>query len=353
MSSRLTTGELSALEYDLRDEAAVVRFFAGSPGGQQCVAELEVNFVEISFYAKRHLRKKPPLLECGISITAGAVERFLIPTGRNRTAGNGSIAVKYIDVSKPIKDEEVEKYERVGIRLPTGAFTYAFFESQYLKLAEDPRRGALFLIDPSMIVVQHAMSDEQKREFQTFGGKKVLYFDVLDAPNLQERHQEIKRCKERGDEQRKRYEEADKQWEEEMAERLRLKAEEEASKPKLSKKAKQKAKQAEKKGQSKAAPPEISAEACSRDDLDRQEEAEQERLHKQRQAESRARAEEDLRTEKEAEAHRKKLEAAEAKRLAEQEAAEEASRMSRLKGLLQKIQSSLGNARAEGYPSDN
>jgi len=352
MTSRLTTGELSALEYDLRDEAAVVRFFAGS---QQCVAELQVSFVEISFYAKQHLRKKPSLLECGISIAAGAVEKFLIPTGRNRTAGNGSIAVKYIDVSKPIKDEEVEKYERVGIRLPTGAFTYAFFESQYLKHAEDPRRGALFLIDPSMIVVQHAMSDEQKQDFQTFGGKKVLYFDVLDAPNLQERHQEIKRCKERGDEQRKRHEEADKQWEDEMAERLKLKAEEEASKPKLSKKAKQKAKQAEKKGQSKAVFPETSAEARSQEELDRQEEAkeaEQERLHKQRQAESRARAEEDLRSEKEAEAHRKKLEAAEAKRIAEKEAAEEASRMSRLKGLLQKLQSSLSSASAEGYPSD-
>ncbi|CAE8650974.1 unnamed protein product, partial [Polarella glacialis] len=236
-ASKVTTSELSALEYDITDSAARVRFLQDREGGGQriCVAELKVNFVDISFYAKQHLQKQPTLLECGIVICGPMVQTFLIPTGRSRMAGNGSVAVKYYDASKPIHEEDIEKYERVGIRLPSGVFTYAFFEAPYLARAEDPRRGALFLIDPSMIVVQYAMADEQKQEFQTFGGKKVLYFDVLDAPNLKERKEEIKRCKEKGDQQRIRHEEADKKWEDEMAERLRLQTLE-GEKPKISKK---------------------------------------------------------------------------------------------------------------------
>merc|ERR1719253_2582120 len=95
-----------------------------------------------------------------------------------------------------------------------------------------------------MIVLQLPMTDAQKSEFQTFGGKKVLYFDVLDAPNLQERKEEIKRCRQRGDNQRRQHEEADKRWEAEMEERLAKKAVEDEAKPKLSKKAKQKARRA-------------------------------------------------------------------------------------------------------------
>merc|ERR1719162_1958921 len=99
-----------------------------------------------------------------------------------------------------------------------------------------------------MIVLQQPMTDDQKKEFETYGGKKVLYFDVLGAPNLQERREEIKRCRMRGEIRRMQYEEADRKWEEEMAERLEKLRLEDAEKPKLSKKAKQKARQAEKKG---------------------------------------------------------------------------------------------------------
>lgn len=325
------SSELSLLEYDISDDWVVVRFLKDAPGsGLEIAAELKVECVNISFYAKQHLQKKPPLLECGVVINDDVVDKFLIPTGRTRMAGNGSIAVKYYDVTKPIKDEEIEKYERVGIRLPTGVFTYAFFESQYLARSEDPRRGALFLIDPSMIVVQYPMTKGQKKDFQTFGGKKVLYFDVLDAPNLQERKEEIKRCRMRGDEQRRRYEEADKKWEEEMDERLTKKAIEDQDKPKLSKKAKQKARQAEKKGQKGPVKTQETEDAFE----DTTEvEAEEERLHKLKQAESRAKAEEDTRLEREQETVRKKLEAAEVKR--------QAKAMRRVKNLLQKVQSSL------------
>merc|ERR1719231_2063735 len=138
-------------------------------------------------------------------------------------AGNGSVAVKYIDLAKPTQEDEVEKYERVGIRPPDGVFTYAFFEATYLARSEDPRRGALFLIDPSMIVLQQPMTDDQKKEFETFGGRKVLYFDVLGAPNLQERREEIKRCRMRGEIRRMQFEEEDRKWEEEMKQRLALK----------------------------------------------------------------------------------------------------------------------------------
>jgi len=207
-----------------------------------------------------------------------------------------------------------------------------FFEAQYLARAEDPRRGALFLIDPSMIVVQYPMTRDQQQEFQTFGGKKVLYFDVLDTPNLQERKEEIRRCRMRGDEQRRKYEEADRKWEAEMQERLTRRVKEEAEKPKLSKKAKQKQRQAEKKGSRNGQNAGSSEDTC-----EAQAEAEEERLHKMKQAESRAKAEESLRQEREQEVARKKLEAAEAKRQAEVEAA----RMHRIKTLLQKVQSSL------------
>ncbi|CAE8722935.1 unnamed protein product, partial [Polarella glacialis] len=131
-ASKVTTSELSALEYDITDSAARVRFLQDREGGGQriCVAEMKVNFVDISFYAKQHLQKQPTLLECGIVICGPMVQTFLIPTGRSRMAGNGSVAVKYYDASKPIHEEDIEKYERVGIRLPSGVFTYAFFESQ-------------------------------------------------------------------------------------------------------------------------------------------------------------------------------------------------------------------------------
>jgi len=344
-ASKVTTSELSALEYDITDSAARVRFLQDREGGGQriCVAEMKVNFVDISFYAKQHLQKQPTLLECGIVICGPMVQTFLIPTGRSRMAGNGSVAVKYYDASKPIHEEDIEKYERVGIRLPSGVFTYAFFEAPYLARAEDPRRGALFLIDPSMIVVQYAMADEQKQEFQTFGGKKVLYFDVLDAPNLKERKEEIKRCKEKGDQQRIRHEEADKKWEDEMAERLRLQTLE-GEKPKISKKAKQKAKQGGKKGPERSscsiAGPSEASESIS--EVQGVDEASEERQHKLRQAERKTRAEEEIREEKEEEAQKKKLEAAEVKRVAE----EEASRMLRVKSLLQKVQCSLGKSEA-------
>mmetsp|Transcript_8779 Transcript_8779/g.16035 ORF Transcript_8779/g.16035 Transcript_8779/m.16035 type:complete len:191 (+) Transcript_8779:26-598(+) len=175
--SRLTANELCAIEYEFSEESAIITFVQDivnpvDPRGKCSVAELEVPWVDISFYAKQQLMKKPALEECGISIDCGAVERFLIPTIRTRTAGNGSIAVKCIDVSQPVCRDEGEAYERVGIRLPSGAFTYAFFDSQYLARAEDPRRGALFLIDPNMILCQNAMTETQKQEFQTYGGKK-------------------------------------------------------------------------------------------------------------------------------------------------------------------------------------
>merc|ERR1719162_2978241 len=99
------------------------------------------------------------------------------------------------------------------------------------------------------------MTDLQKKEFQTFGGRKVLYFDVLDVPNLQERGEEIKRCRMRGHQQKKLYEEADRKWEDEMEERLQQKAIEDWEKPKLSKKAKQKARQAAKSGKKGSAEP--------------------------------------------------------------------------------------------------
>eukprot|EP00441_Pelagodinium_beii_P009806 CAMPEP_0197702262 /NCGR_PEP_ID=MMETSP1338-20131121/124279_1 /TAXON_ID=43686 ORGANISM="Pelagodinium beii, Strain RCC1491" /NCGR_SAMPLE_ID=MMETSP1338 /ASSEMBLY_ACC=CAM_ASM_000754 /LENGTH=350 /DNA_ID=CAMNT_0043286071 /DNA_START=58 /DNA_END=1106 /DNA_ORIENTATION=+ len=342
---RFTTDELSAVQYELRDDEVVVYFYQdgksimGAPI-KRCVAELKVVLVEISFYAKQHLQKKPPLLECGVNIVDGHVDKFLIPTERRRTAGNGSIAVKYYDVTKAISEDEVEPYERVGIRLPTGVFTYAFFECQYLARAEDPRRGALFLINPAMIVVQQTMTNSQKKEFQTFGGSKVLYFDVLDEPNLQERDQEMKLCRIRRDEQKKRYEEADKKWEEEMEQRLVSKAVEDAAKPKQSKKAKQKARQAAKNGKPAAQEVEFAGEVKT--EAEAEDLAEQERLHKQRQAEKRAKVEEELKLVREAEAHRKKLEAAEAKRAAEAES----SRMSRIKNLLQKVQSSMSRSEA-------
>jgi len=241
-------------------------------------------------------------------------------------AGNGSIAVKYLDLAKPAPEDEVEKYERVGIRPPDGVFTYAFFEATYLARSEDPRRGALFLIDPSMIVLQQPMTDQQKKEFETFGGRKVLYFDVLGAPNLQERREEIKRCRMRGEIRRMQYEEADKKWEDEMQERLAKKEVEDSEKPKLSKKAKQKARQAAKTGKQ---PPQ--------NETDKEREAEAERLHKQKQAESRAKKEEDERVERENKANMKKSELAEAKRQAEAEAA----KMSTVKKLLQKLDQSL------------
>ncbi|CAE7365149.1 PIP5K3 [Symbiodinium pilosum] len=281
------------------------------PRGKCFVAELEVPWVEMSFYAKQQLQKKPPLEECGVVIDCGGVERFFIPTIRTRTAGNGSVAVKCIDIASPMSHDEGEAYERVGIRLPTGAFTYAFFESQYLARAEDPRRGALFLIDPNMILCQNAMTEAQKQEFQTYGGKKVLYFDVLDDPNIKERRAEIQRCREKGDEQRRRYEEADRKWEEEREQRI-LQAQLDAAKPKLSKKAKQKARQALKKG-TKSGQPEEQKEGADRaeDELNPDEESEQERLHTQRQAERRAKLLEDLKQEKEQDSQRKKLEMAE------------------------------------------
>lgn len=326
---QLGTIDPDGLEYDCTDDGVCVRFLKDG----RTVATLQVNFVDISFYAKQHLLREPPFLECGCIICSdGSVERFLIPTGRTRTAGNGSIAVKYYDASKPIKDEHIEQYERVGIRPPTGIFTYAFFEAPYLARSEDPRRGALFLIDPRMIILQYPMTDFQKKEFQTFGGKKVLYFDVLDAPNLQEREEEIKRCRMRGDEQKKQYEEADRKWEDEMEDRMKQKELEDIEKPKLSKKAKQKARQAAKtcnKGYPPVEDEEVVADAVA--------EAEGERLHKQKQAECRAKAEEDARREKEQEADLKKKEAAEVKRLH----GEEEARMKRVKNLLQKVQSSL------------
>lgn len=330
----MSTMELAAIEYDIAEDAASVAFFRDASNfKRELVASIRIEFVDISFYAKQHLQKKPPLLECGVVIVGTRIDKFLIPTGRTRMAGNGSVAVKYYDVSKPIKEQEIEKYERVGIRLPTGVFTYAFFEAQYLARSEDPRRGALFLIDPRMIVVSYPMTKCQKKEFQTFGGKKVLYFDVLDAPNLQERKEEIRRCRQRGDEQKRIYEEADRKWEEEMQERLARKAIEDSEKPKLSKKAKQKARQAQKRAKDMR-PSKDSEITEARDE-------EEERLHKQKQAESRARAEEEQRLERESEAAKRKAQTAEARRLAEAQAASEAARMSRVKSLLQKVQSSL------------
>lgn len=331
---KLTTIELTALSYDVADDGVTVRFVHDG----HVVASLTVRFVDISFYVKQHLLKQPSLLDCGVVLCGSTVEKFIIPTGRTRTAGNGSIANKYYDVSKPISDEQLEQYERVGIRPPNGIFTYAFFEAQYLARSEDPRRGALFLIDPRMIVLQYPMTEDQKPEFQTFGGKKVLYFDVLDTPNLQEREEEIKRCRIRGDVQRKHHEEADRKWEEEMEKRLRNKSEEEADKPKLSKKAKQKARQAAKVG----GRPGRSAEELDEDDDLAQ--AEAERLHKLKQAECKAKVEDEARREKEFEVERKKLEAADAKRRQEHEEA----RMRRVKSLLQKVQSKLDNVEG-GY----
>ncbi|CAE7910525.1 unnamed protein product [Symbiodinium necroappetens] len=340
--SRVTTNELCEIEYDFDDESAIMTFIQDianpvNPHGKCFIVELEVPWVDISFYAKQQLLKKPPLEECGVVIDCGSVERFLIPTIRTRTAGNGSVAVKCIDIAAPISHDEGEAYERVGIRLPTGAFTYAFFESQYLARAEDPRRGALFLIDPNMILCQNAMTEAQKKEFQTYGGKKVLYFDVLDDPNIKERKAEIQRCREKGDEQRKRYEEADRKWEEEREQRL-LQAQQEEAKPKLSKKAKQKARQALKKGIKPGIEEQKETVAEKADDeANEEEDSEQERLHKQRQAERRAKIEEDLKQEKEQDSQRKKLEMAEAKRQAQ----EEANRIATMKTLLQKVQSSL------------
>eukprot|EP00437_Effrenium_voratum_P053733 CAMPEP_0181531022 /NCGR_PEP_ID=MMETSP1110-20121109/71895_1 /TAXON_ID=174948 /ORGANISM="Symbiodinium sp., Strain CCMP421" /LENGTH=71 /DNA_ID=CAMNT_0023662097 /DNA_START=11 /DNA_END=223 /DNA_ORIENTATION=+ len=60
-----------------------------NPHGKCFIVELEVPWVDISFYAKQQLLKKPPLEECGVVIDCGSVERFLIPTIRTRTAGNG------------------------------------------------------------------------------------------------------------------------------------------------------------------------------------------------------------------------------------------------------------------------
>lgn len=333
-TARRTNLDLSGLEYAPDGDNVIhVRFLQD----KDVVATLAVDCVDISFYAKQHLQRKPPLIECGVILSGSAVEKFLIPTGRTRMVGNGSMGVKYYDVTKPIRDDEIEKYERVGIRPPNGVFTYAFFEAQYLARSEylarsgDPRRGALFLIDPRMIVLQLPMTDAQKSEFQTFGGKKVLYFDVLDVPNLQERKEEIKRCRQRGDNQRRQHEEADKRWEAEMEERLAKKAVEDEAKPKLSKKAKQKVRQAKRREGGDVS----LGEREEREGTD--DEALQERLHKQRQAESKARAEEDARRERDLEAERKKLEAAEARRAAEAEVL----RMHRVKNLLQKVQSSL------------
>lgn len=326
----LTTIDLDALEWDTGDDGATARFLKDG----EVVATFTVRWVDISYYAKQHLLKQPQLLECGVVLSRGNVDKLLIPTGRSRMAGNGSVAVKYYDITRPIRDDASEQYERVGIRPPSGVFTYAFFEAQYLARSEDSRRGALFLIDPRMIIVQYPMTDEQKNEFQTFGGKKVLYFDVLDAPNLQEREEEIKRCRIRGDEQKKQYEEADRKWEEEMEERLRKKAQQEADKPKLSKKAKQKARQAEKQRDARGA---RSSKEEPEEGQSPVAEAEEERMHKQKQAEVRARAEEEARREREAEVERKKLEAAEIKRQQE----EEEARMKRVKNLLQKVQSSI------------
>jgi len=319
-----TTTTLSHIEYETTEEAIAAKFFAS--GRREQVAELRIPFVSISFYAKQHLLKKPDLLDCGVIIESGSVEKYLIPSGRTRMAGNGSVAVKYIDLAKPVPEDEVEKYERVGIRPPDGVFTYAFFEASYLARSEDPRRGALFLIDPSMIVLQQPMTAEQKKEFETFGGRKVLYFDVLGAPNLQERREEIKRCRMRGEIRRMQYEEADKKWEDEMQDRVEMKEIEDQDKPKLSKKAKQKARQNAKTGKGGAA-----------DEEEKEREAEAERLHKQKQAESKAKQEEDVRQEKEVEVNRKKTEAAEAKR----EAENEARAMGRMKSLLQKLSTSL------------
>jgi len=328
------TSTLSSIEYETPEEdSTCVRFYAMISGKRTEVGVLTVAYVNISFYAKQHLMKQPALLDCGIIIVSGTVEKFLIPTGRTRMAGNGSVAVKYLDLVKPVPEDEVEKYERVGIRPPDGVFTYAFFEAAYLARSEDPRRGALFLIDPSMIVLQQPMTEDQKKEFETFGGRKVLDFDVLGAENLQERREEIKRCRMRGEMRRMQYEEADKKWEEEMAERLERQRLEDAEKPKLSKNAKQKARQAEKKDKQNTRSREIEKEA----------EAEAERLHKQKQAESHAKAEEDLRQEREAEAARKKLEAAEAKRKTEADK----KRMDVVKDLLQKMRSSLGGREDE------
>lgn len=333
-----TTIDLTSLEYDITDEGVTVRCLQD----QRTVAFLQVDFVDISYYAKQHLLKQPPLLECGVVIGNGGVDKFLIPTGRTRMAGNGSIAVKYYDVSKPIKDEAIEQYERVGIRPPTGIFTYAFFEAQYLARSEDPRRGALFLIDPRMIVLQYPMTDLQKQDFQTFGGRKVLYFDVLDVPNLQEREEEIKRCRIRGHQQKKLYEEADRKWEDEMQERLARKALEDSEKPKLSKKAKQKARQAQKGGNKSGVKIEPADEE---EEVDAAAEAEEERLHKQKQAEVKAKAEEEVRREREQEVDRKKLEAAKDKRIQE----EEQAKTQRIKALLQKVESSL-RPMVEGGP---
>jgi len=337
-----TTIDLTSVEYDVTEEGVAVRFLKN----QSAVSILQVNFVDISYYAKQHLLKQPPLLECGVVIANGAVDKFLIPTGRTRMAGNRSIAVKYYDLTKPIKDEQVEPYERVGIRPPTGIFTYAFFEAQYLARSEDTRRGALFLIDPRMIILQYPMTDTQKNEFETFGGRKVLYFDVLGVPNLQEREEEIKRIKIRGNQQKKLHEEADRKWEEEMEERLQKKALEEAEKPKLSKKAKQKARQAAKNSNKGGTNPTKTEE----DEVAAAAEAEEERLHKQKQAEVKARAEEEARREQEQEVDRKKLEAAEAKRLQEEEQAKEQAKTQRLKALLQKVESSL-RPKVEGVAS--
>jgi len=319
------TSTLVSVEYESTEETMCAKFFASR---SKLVGELKISFVSISFYAKQHVLKKPKLLDCGVIVENGIVEKYLIPTGRTRMAGNGSVAVKYIDLAKPIAEDEVEKYERVGIRPPDGVFTYAFFEAAYLARSEDPRRGALFLIDPSMIVLQQPMTDGQKKEFETFGGRKVLYFDVLGAPNLQERREEIKRCRMRGEIRRMQYEEADKKWETEMQDRLAIRETEEADKPKLSKKAKQKARQAAKGGKKVVDCPDVETQETD---------ADEERLHKLKQAENKAKQEEDVRLEKEGEVNKRKAEAAEAKR----EAEAEARKAGTMKSLLQKLSKSL------------
>ncbi|CAE7696484.1 unnamed protein product [Symbiodinium sp. CCMP2592] len=283
--------------------------------------------------------------------------------------------VKCIDIAAPIShDEDLgEAYERVGIRLPTGAFTYAPWSSKrgmWPSVSLENIRG-IFRVAVSgagrgepggnfdaqlLAVVSCDGGSTQRRplpnrsehdpDFQTYGGKKVLYFDVLDDPNIKERRAEIQRCREKGDEQRRRYEEADKKWEEEREQRL-LQAQQEEAKPKLSKKAKQKARQALKKGIKPGIEEQKEQVADKADDeANEGEDSEQERLHKQRQAERRAKIEEDLKQEKEQDSHRKKLEMAEAKRQAQ----EEANRIATMKTLLQKVQSSLPTSAGASSP---
>lgn len=370
MAKLFSGADLDRVEYQPVKDGLLIRFFEEwvevgvEEWTSRIAATLKIDYVNLSYYAKKHLDKRPPLCECGVTIQEREVQKFLIPTGRTRLAGNGSIAVKYYDVSKVVKDDEVERFERVGIRLPTGVLTYAFFETTYLTRAEDPRRGALFLIDPSKMVVQSPMSDEQKQEFQTFGGRKILYFDVLDAPNLKERKEEIQRCRIRGAEKRQQHDKADRKWESEMQERLERKAKEEAEKPRLSKKAKQKARKKAKSGQNVQNKVPMQSLADYLGCVDRLQdsdgdsdvtvflgpvdEGEQERLHKLKQAESKAKAEEESRVLREAEATKRKQEAVEAKRKADADAAEarrkaekDAARIDRMKSLLQKVQSSL------------